>query len=93
MSTSWLPPAAPAPQSPPPRESGLKRRLGSLGIVGVAILKFAAKLKALLFLLPKLKVLTTAGSMLVSVAAYALLWGWSFGAGFVVLLFVHEMGH
>ena len=31
--------------------------------------------------------------MLVSVAAYALIWGWKFAAGFVALLFVHEMGH
>jgi Zn-dependent protease len=31
--------------------------------------------------------------MLVSVAAYALIWGWSFAVGFVLLLFVHEMGH
>jgi Zn-dependent protease len=31
--------------------------------------------------------------MLVSVAAYALLWGWKFAVGFVVLLFLHEMGH
>ena len=52
-----------------------------------------AKLKTLLLLLPKLKVLTTSGSMLVSVAAYALIWGWKFAIGFVVLLFIHEMGH
>src|SRR4051812_43187782 len=31
--------------------------------------------------------------MLVSVAAYALIWGWKFAFGFVALLFVHEMGH
>ena len=31
--------------------------------------------------------------MLVSVAAYALFWGWTFAVGFVVLLLVHEMGH
>jgi Zn-dependent protease len=31
--------------------------------------------------------------MLVSVAAYALIWGWQFAIGFVLLLFVHEMGH
>ena len=37
--------------------------------------------------------LTTAGTALVSVAAYSLFWGWPFAAGFVVLLFVHEMGH
>ena len=31
--------------------------------------------------------------MLVSVAAYALIWGCPFAVGFVALLFVHEMGH
>jgi Zn-dependent protease len=89
-STTWLPPAAP----PPPRDdSRLKRKLGPLGAIAVVLAKFAVKLKALLFLAPKLKVLTTASSMLLSVAAYALIWGWSFGVGFVALLFVHEMGH
>jgi Zn-dependent protease len=29
----------------------------------------------------------------VSVAAYALIWGWRFGVGFVILILVHEMGH
>ncbi len=52
-----------------------------------------AKFKAILLLLPKIKLLATAGSSLVSIAAYALLWGWQFAVGFVVLLFVHEMGH
>jgi Zn-dependent protease len=99
MST-WLPPVVPAqeapepPPPPPPREeSRMKRWLGPLFVVGVAILKFGAKLKALLLLLPKLKVLTTSASMLVSVAAYAVIWGWKFAVGFVALLFVHEMGH
>ena len=31
--------------------------------------------------------------MLVSVAAYTLLWSWKFAIGFVLLLLVHEMGH
>jgi Zn-dependent protease len=99
MST-WLPPVVPAqeapepPPPPPPREeSRMKRWLGPLFVVGLAILKFGAKLKALLLLLPKLKVLTTSASMLVSVAAYAVIWGWKFAVGFVALLFVHEMGH
>ena len=39
------------------------------------------------------KVTLTAGSMLVSLAVYAGLWGWRFAAGFVGLLFAHEMGH
>jgi Zn-dependent protease len=29
----------------------------------------------------------------ISVAAYALIWGWRFAVGFVVLILVHEMGH
>jgi Zn-dependent protease len=51
------------------------------------------KFKGVLLLLPKLKLLSTSGTMLVSVAAYALIWGWKFAVGFVALLFVHEMGH
>ncbi len=39
------------------------------------------------------KITLTAGSMLLSLAVYAGLWGWQFAAGFVGLLFVHEMGH
>ena len=31
--------------------------------------------------------------MLVSIAAYSLIWGWKFAVGFVLLLLVHEMGH
>jgi Zn-dependent protease len=31
--------------------------------------------------------------LFVSVAAYALIWGWSFGIGFVALILVHELGH
>jgi Zn-dependent protease len=81
----WLPPVAPERKPPWWRRFG-----GGL----LAALVFAgAKLKAILLLLPKIKVLTTSGSMLVSVAAYSLIWGWKFAIGFVVLLFVHEMGH
>jgi len=49
--------------------------------------------KAALLVLPKAKVLTTSATMLVSMAAYALIWGWKFAVGFVLLLLVHEMGH
>jgi Zn-dependent protease len=58
-----------------------------------ALLAALAKLKALLLLLPNLKLFATAGTMAVSVAAYSLIWGWTFAFGFVVLLLVHEMGH
>jgi Zn-dependent protease len=65
----------------------------ALGGAGLVLVKLGAKLKALLLLLPKLKLLTTSGTMLVSVAAYSLIWGWKFAVGFVALIFVHEMGH
>jgi Zn-dependent protease len=39
------------------------------------------------------KVLFSGGSMLLSVAVYAMVFGWWYAVGFVVLLFVHEMGH
>ena len=31
--------------------------------------------------------------MLVSIAAYTLIWPWTFALGFVILLLLHEMGH
>jgi Zn-dependent protease len=70
-----------------------KRAGGGIAALAILAVKFAAKIKVVLLLLPKLKILTTSGSMIVSVAAYSLLWGWKFAIGFVLLLFVHEMGH
>jgi Zn-dependent protease len=96
--TQWLPPAtpepAPVPAPPPPyveqRKPLLQRIFGPLVVAGALLLKFG---KVGLLLLTKAKFLTTSASMLVSVAAYALIWGWKFAAGFVALLFLHEMGH
>lgn len=39
------------------------------------------------------KLFTTGGTMLVSLVVYAFVFGWKYAAGFVALLFVHEMGH
>jgi Zn-dependent protease len=76
------------------RTQSLRKRIGSiLAAIGAAIAKFFAAIKSLLLLLPKVKLLTTTGTALVSVAAYSLFFGWEFAAGFVLLLFVHEMGH
>jgi Zn-dependent protease len=47
----------------------------------------------LLFALPKLKLFSTSASMLVSIAAYQLIFGWPFAVGFVLLLLLHELGH
>lgn len=65
----------------------------ALAPVGVALLFLFTKGKALLLLLPKLKVLSTSATMLVSIGAYSFIWGWRFAVGFVLLLLVHEMGH
>jgi Zn-dependent protease len=72
----------------------VRKRISSiLAAIGAAIAKFFAAIKSFVLLLPKLKLLTTSGTALVSVAAYSLFWGWEFAAGFVVLMFLHEMGH
>lgn len=72
----------------------LRKRIGSaIAAVGALFAKFFAAIKGMLLLLPKLKLLTTAGTALISIAAYSLFWGWEFAAGFVLLLFIHEMGH
>lgn len=76
------------------RSRPLHKRVGAaLAGLGALAAKFGAYLKGAVLLLPKLKLLATAGTALVSVAAYSLFWGWQFAAGFVALLFVHEMGH
>jgi Zn-dependent protease len=83
VEASSAPLYTPAPSKP-------RRRVpGWLAAIGVVLLK----LKSLVFLLPKLKLFTTSASMLVSVGAYTLLWGFKFAVGFVLLLLVHEMGH
>ncbi len=53
-------------------------------------------IKALLTLLAAGKlgsVLLTGGTMILSVFVYALVFGWWYAVGFVLLIFVHEMGH
>lgn len=39
------------------------------------------------------KLLLSGGTMLLSVVAYAFVFGWRYAVGFVALIFVHEMGH
>ena len=81
------------PQRRAPVRSVRKRIGSALAAIGALIAKFGVAIKALLVALPNLKLLVTAGTALVSVAAYSIFFGWWFAAGFVVLLFVHEMGH
>ena len=39
------------------------------------------------------KILLTAGTMILSIIAYSWIFGWWYAIGFVLLIFVHEMGH
>ena len=39
------------------------------------------------------KVLSSGGTMLLSLLVYAGIWGWRYAAGFIALLFIHELGH
>ena len=71
-------------------EPGLKERLRKLLGPVIAFAVTVAKFGALIL---KLKFVVVIGSMLVSLGAYAWLFGWTFAVGFIVLLFVHEMGH
>ncbi|HNN87259.1 MAG: site-2 protease family protein [Pseudomonadales bacterium] len=52
------------------------------------------KLLILLFSTAKLgKLLSTGGTMILSMVAYSWIFGWPYAVGFVLLLFCHEMGH
>jgi Zn-dependent protease len=39
------------------------------------------------------KLLTTCGTMLISIVVYSWVFGWRYAVGFVLLIFFHEMGH
>src|SRR3954464_9204353 len=53
-----------------------------------------AKLLGWLFVAGKFgKLLTTGGTMIISMFAYSLIFGWRYAVGFVLLIFFHEMGH
>ena len=102
--TPWRRPA-PAPSEPPPEREYEPIHPGSgrgdwrerlkrfFGPIAAGLILLITKGKAILLLLPKIKILSTSATMLVSIAAYALIWGWQFAVGFVVLLLLHEMGH
>jgi Zn-dependent protease len=68
-------------RAPPPK------RRSPLAAAGAAIVALLAKFK---FLLVFLK---TGGTMLIAMWFYALVFGWRFAVGFVLLIFVHECGH
>jgi Zn-dependent protease len=85
-----------APQPPTAEELDKERRqsrLKKLGALLLPLVFLAGKAKGLLLAVTKIKAVTTLGTMFISIAAYALAFGWPFAVGFVLLLLVHEMGH
>jgi Zn-dependent protease len=82
-----------APEGLGPAQQRRPSWLGRLAAPLAALLAFFSKIKVVLLALTKVKFLATAGTMLVSIVAYASIWGWKFGVGFVLLLLVHEYGH
>src|SRR5271154_7172421 len=75
----------PSPPEKKPQPEWIKR-LGPLGVLGAALLKFK-------FLLSGLLQLKTLLSMLAFFGVYWSIYGWKFAAGFVIGIYIHEMGH
>jgi Zn-dependent protease len=81
-----------------PRPSqGWKKGVAGLGALGLLLFKFKT---VFLFILTKGKLLLlgltklpTLLSMLATVVIYMQLWGWKFALGFVLSIYIHEMGH
>jgi Zn-dependent protease len=84
------PPTVSEGQSAKTKRSGV---MAALAVAGTLLLKF---LKPLLIGLKALKagaILKTGLTMVLSMWAYTMAWGWAYAAAFVLLIFVHEMGH
>jgi Zn-dependent protease len=58
-----------------------------------ALRKLTAPLVFLIGLVAKLGSLAKFAAIFVAFGGYALIWGWRFALGVVVLIFVHELGH
>ena len=87
-----LPPEPPKPPKPPTAWQRFTKMLGPVGVVLVIIVT-KGKTIALLALKFGAPILKTGGTMILSIGAYAMLWGWKYAVGFVLLIFVHELGH
>ncbi len=81
-------------QSPRPRQPAgpTRSRLAGGGAILTTLAFIAGKSKLLGLLVGVLKFKTLA-TMALSIGVYATQWGWPFAVGFVLLIFVHELGH
>jgi len=72
------------------RQSHGGKAAAGVAVAGLLFVLGKAKFLGVLAGVLKFKTLAT---MLLSIGAYAIEWGWLFALGFVLLMFVHEMGH
>lgn len=88
---------SPNPIPPPPPEAiaAPKKRgwIGGAIAAAIALLSKGKFLLAALKALPFAKVFLTAGTMGLSIFLYAMRSGFEFAVGFVLLIFIHELGH
>lgn len=82
----------------PPKKpwySVFKKIGGPLVLILMLVAKWFGKIKFLI--IPILKffpvLIKTGGSMIISIGAYGLVFGWKWGVGVVLQIFVHELGH
>jgi hypothetical protein len=75
----------------PSSSSSSNRWVRGIGVVGAASVLFG-KTKYVLAAM-KLTKLASLGSMILSIGAYSMLFGWPYAVGIVGLIFCHECGH
>jgi Zn-dependent protease len=88
MEPNYQPLPQQRPGLPPESPRQQKSFFQNIGAWVVGIVVAIAKFKFLIF-----GALKTGLSMFLMIGVYSLAFGWKFAVGFVVLLFVHEMGH
>lgn len=75
------------------QQASRKSKKGLVGIFATIGLVILSKLKWIISLLKFSKFGTTFISLIVSLGAYAVFFGWQFAVALIYLIFVHEMGH
>ncbi|HME80668.1 MAG TPA: site-2 protease family protein [Candidatus Eremiobacteraceae bacterium] len=85
-----LPPGMAQPKSFELQPRPSKTRTGGAVGIGAVLLALLLKFK---WLAIGAKFLLPFGSLVLSIWAWALVFGWTFAVGFVLLILVHEMGH
>ncbi len=86
-----------APAKPEPERPKWAKGGGILGAIGLALWKLKLVIvlvltKAKLLILGLTKI-STLLSMMLAFGVYWTLWGWPFAAGFIISIYIHEMGH